>query len=147
MGLVLVIVAALLFGVSVVLFGIPQVRFAAEQGKVSRVRAQLLAIVEAGEAYRIEFGSVPEGNAKEVLGGLRGGNERKRVFLELSAGMTNEQGELVDTWGTPLEIWAVGSQRLEARSAGPNQRFGDHDDLVSSQGITAGPPLRMSDPR
>jgi type II secretory pathway pseudopilin PulG len=147
MGLVLVMVAVLLFGVSVVWFGIPQVRFAAEQGKVSRVRAQLLAIVEAGEAYRAEYGSVPQGGATAVLSALRGSNEKERVFLELPAGMTNERGEVVDVWGTPVEIWTTGSQRVEARSAGPNRRFGDHDDLVSSQATTAGPRLRGSERR
>jgi hypothetical protein len=131
--LIILVVAILLFGVSAVWFGVPQVRSAAEQGQLMRVRFQFAAFLEATEAYRETYGVLPEGTAAEIAAALAGNNPEGRVFLELTSDRTNELGQLIDPWGSPWEIWRVGEDRMEARSPGPNRRLGDHDDLLASQ--------------
>ena len=43
---------------------------------------------------------------------------------------TNALGELVDLWQTPFQIKVAGQTNLIISSAGPNQKFGDPDDIV-----------------
>jgi hypothetical protein len=131
--LIILVLAILLFGVSAVWFGVPQVRSAAEQGQIMRVRIQFAEFLEATQAYRDKYGLLPEGTASEIVAALTGDNPEKRVFWEVSSEQTNQLGQLIDPWGSPWEIWHVGKDRMEARSAGPNRRLGDHDDLVASQ--------------
>jgi type II secretory pathway pseudopilin PulG len=138
--LIILVVAMILFVISAIWFGLPQVRFAAEQGRVTRAQMQLWSFLEATEEYRNAFGELPGGSASEIAGALLGDNPENRTFLSVTSEGTNELGQLVDPWGTAWEIWQAGEDRLEARSAGPNQRFGDHDDLIASR--SAPPSLR-----
>lgn len=41
----------------------------------------------------------------------------------------NQQGQLVDRWGTPLFFHAVGKGRFDVRSAGPDRQLWTDDDL------------------
>jgi hypothetical protein len=43
---------------------------------------------------------------------------------------TNAQGEILDLWNTPYKIEIVGQINFIVRSAGPNKKFGDADDVV-----------------
>lgn len=133
--LLILITAGLLFSVSAVWFGVPQIRFAIEQGQVMRARAQLAAFFEASIAYRDAFGALPEGTASEILAALGGENPEDQVFLEVFSDRIDGKEQITDPWGTPWEIWRIGEDRLEARSAGPNRRFGDHDDLIASRAV------------
>jgi hypothetical protein len=131
--LIILITAGLLFSVSAVWFGVPQIRFAIEQGQVMRARVQLAAFFEASNAYRDAFGNLPEGTASEIIAALGGENPGGTVFLEVMSDRIDAAGQMTDPWDTPWEIWRIGEDRLEARSAGPNRRFGDHDDLIASR--------------
>lgn len=133
--LIILITAGLLFSVSAVWFGVPQIRFAIEQGQVMRARAQLAAFFEASNAYRDAFGTLPEGTASEIIAALGGKNPEDRVFLEIMSDRIDAKRQMTDPWGTPWEIWRIDEDRLEARSAGPNRRFGDHDDLIASRAV------------
>jgi type II secretory pathway pseudopilin PulG len=133
--LMILVVAMLLFLMSAIWFGIPQVRFAAEQGQVTRAQMQLGAFLEATEEYRRTFGELPDGTPAEVAAALLGENSGRQVFLQVTTEGTNALGQLVDPWGTAWEIWQVSEDRLEARSAGPNRRYGDHDDLIASRAV------------
>jgi hypothetical protein len=133
--LIILIAAVVVFGLSAVWFGAPQIRFAAEQGQVMRARVQLAAFLNATDRYQDAFGALPAGTASEITAALVGDNPEERVFLEVPAGGTNAQGQLIDPWGTPWEIWRISEDRIEARSAGPNRRFGDHDDLIASRAV------------
>jgi hypothetical protein len=142
--LIILISAVVVFAVTSVWFGLPEVRFAAEQGRVSRARMHLASFLHATEAYRTTFGSLPEGTPAEIAASLLGANPESKVFLEVTADRTNAQGAFVDPWGTAWEIWKAGENRLDARSAGPNRRFGDHDDLVASRAVASQPPASPS---
>ena len=43
---------------------------------------------------------------------------------------TNDSGELLDFWQMPFQITLVGATNFTIRSAGPDKRFGDRDDIV-----------------
>ena len=65
---------------------------------------------------------------------LSGKNTRGVIVVVSNRIPTNEKGEFVDPWGTPLTIYFAGNSVL-VRSAGPNRTFEDSrvklaDDVV-----------------
>jgi hypothetical protein len=43
---------------------------------------------------------------------------------------TNASGEVIDIWQMPFQITFVEKTNFIVRSAGPNQKFGDADDII-----------------
>jgi hypothetical protein len=43
---------------------------------------------------------------------------------------TNLSGQLIDLWQTPFRFTLAGRTNFIVRSAGPNQKFGDKDDII-----------------
>ena len=43
---------------------------------------------------------------------------------------TNSQGEVLDWWKTPYQVQIFDRTNFVVRSAGPNRKFGDMDDIV-----------------
>jgi hypothetical protein len=43
---------------------------------------------------------------------------------------TNGLGELIDIWQMPFQIKFAGQTNIIIRSAGPNKKFGDKDDII-----------------
>ena len=82
------------------------------------------------EAYREENGSYPTGDNAAVFSTLRGSNANRVVFLRVKPWQINSDGQFVDPWGTPYDISVSTNANLRIRSAGPNGRFGDRDDMV-----------------
>ncbi len=62
----------------------------------------------------------------ELLRGQNGAGER---FLPDRHPALAPDGKLVDRWGTPLFIHALGGGRFELRSGGPDQRLWTADDI------------------
>ena len=60
---------------------------------------------------------------------LRGGNSARERFLPDSHVALGADGKLVDRWGTPLFFHALGGNRFELRSAGPDRKLWTEDDL------------------
>ncbi len=42
----------------------------------------------------------------------------------------NENGELIDRWGTPYFFHQLSKDLMEIHSAGPDRRMGNEDDLI-----------------
>ena len=53
----------------------------------------------------------------------------------LPSGRLNSGGEIMDYWKTPFRIEFAGQTNFIIRSAGPNRKFGDKDDIVFN-GVT-----------
>ena len=123
---VLVVGFTILVG-SAVLFGLPQVRRAAQIGAAGRARLQMEQWARAAEAYHEAHGALPAGDSDAVLETLRADPASRQAFSDL--GPAERGGPLVDSWGTPWRV--VDGSGIEVRSAGPNRRFGDEDDLSS----------------
>ena len=59
---------------------------------------------------------------------LLGSEERRRLSNCLYR--TNSQGELLDFWKTPIQFEVVAPTNVIIRSAGPNRKFGNKDDII-----------------
>jgi hypothetical protein len=88
-----------------------------------------------GRAVRLYgdmFGGNPVGNNAEITAALAGDNPRHINFLNAEAGMrVNENGEMVDPWGTPYFFHQLSGHEMEIRSAGEDRKMWTPDDLVA----------------
>jgi hypothetical protein len=81
--------------------------------------------------YSSRFGGNPVGTNPEITAALNGGNSKQIVFLNSEDGLhINDQGELVDNWGTPFFFHQLSGTEMEIRSAGPDRKMWTDDDLV-----------------
>jgi hypothetical protein len=81
--------------------------------------------------YGTMFGGNPVGTNPEITRQLSGNNPRHINFLNPEAGMRiNENGELVDPWGTPYFFHQLSGTDMEIHSAGPDKIMWTSDDLV-----------------
>jgi hypothetical protein len=81
--------------------------------------------------YQARFGGNPVGTNLEITRALNGGNAGQVIFLNPEDGMRlNDQGELIDNWGTPFFFHQLSATRMEIHSAGPDRRMWTADDLV-----------------
>ncbi len=81
--------------------------------------------------YSQRFGGNPVGVNREITAALNGGNARQVVFLNAEDGLVvNGRGELVDNWGTPFFFHQLSRTDIEIRSAGPDRKMWNSDDLV-----------------
>ena len=95
------------------------------------VQDDLEILEELFAAFQRFVGSVPEGGLNdEIVAGLLGGNEKKLVFLRNGHPKLNEQGELLDRFGTPYYFHPLSSDEIEIRSAGPDGLLFTEDDAV-----------------
>jgi hypothetical protein len=82
--------------------------------------------------YGEMFGGNPVGTNPEIAGQLSGNNPKHLNFITAEAGMhLNEDGALVDSWGTPYFFHQVSGAEMEIHSAGPDKMMWTADDLVS----------------
>jgi len=81
--------------------------------------------------YGDMFGGNPVGNNAEITAALKGNNPRHINFLNADFGMRlNDQGELLDPWGTPYFFHQLSGTDMEIHSAGPDKMMWTDDDLV-----------------
>lgn len=81
--------------------------------------------------YAQVYGSNPVGTNPEITAALTGKNPKQINFVPPDAGLqVNQQGEMLDAWGTPLFFHQLSAHDMEIRSAGEDRRMGTFDDLV-----------------
>jgi len=80
--------------------------------------------------YGAMFGGNPVGTNPEITSALRGQNPKGINFLKADGNRVNDQGELVDSWGTPYFFHQISATEMEIRSAGPDRIMYTADDLV-----------------
>ena len=79
--------------------------------------------------YHALFGENPVGSNAEIMQALNGNNSRQ-ARLGPQDMASNEAGELVDQWGTPIFFHQLSKDQMEIISAGPDQVMGTADDIV-----------------
>ena len=78
------------------------------------------------------FHGNPVGNNAEITSSLNGSNPKQVKFIGAESGLQiNDQGELVDPWGTPFFFHQRSAKEMEVRSAGPDKIMWTADDLVA----------------
>ncbi len=89
-------------------------------------------MARAVRQYGTMFGGNPVGSNPEIASQLSGNNPKHINFLDASQGMcVNENGELVDPWGTPYFFHQLSGTDMEIHSAGPDRSMWTADDLVT----------------
>ena len=80
--------------------------------------------------YRTLNGENPVGTNAEIMKSIMGGNPRGAVLGPPEGMMVSGSGELLDRWGTPYFFHALTRDLMEMRSAGPDRRMWNADDLA-----------------
>lgn len=76
------------------------------------------------------FGGNPVGNNAEITKALTGDNPRHTNFLKEDGNTLDDNGQLIDPWGTPYFFHQLAAREMEIRSAGPDKVMWTADDLV-----------------
>lgn len=81
--------------------------------------------------YGQRFGGNPVGTNAEIVKTLNGGNPKGVRYLPQENLRLNDQGELIDIWGTPYFFHQLSAQKMEIRSAGPDKTLWTRDDITA----------------
>ncbi len=81
--------------------------------------------------YRDRFGGNPVGTNAEIVREMDGGNAKGAVLIPAAGKRLNEQGELIDDWGTPYFFHQESAEVMEIRSAGADRVMWTSDDVVA----------------
>jgi hypothetical protein len=93
-------------------------------------RDDLAVVAELFANYREQFREMPVGTNAEITAALAGDNPRGHAVLPRDHAAINPAGELTDRWGTPYFFHQLAGDLMEIRSAGPDRRMHNGDDLV-----------------
>ena len=98
------------------------------------IRADLKLVGVVVETFRSNFLSTgnPVGSNAEITAALTGRNPLRLALIPADHPAINAQGELCDRWGTPFFFHAESATRMEIRSAGPDRKLWNDDDVVQS---------------
>ena len=80
--------------------------------------------------FRTRLGGNPEGTNAEIMKGMMGGNTFQANFVPPDGQRLNDQGELLDRWGTAYFFHQLSKTEMEIRSAGPDQKMWTADDIL-----------------
>jgi hypothetical protein len=99
------------------------------------IRADLRLLSNILQNFRTNFphDGNPVGNNAEITAVLAGRNKLRIAFIPASHPAINPAGELCDRWGTPFFFHAESGKQMEIRSAGPDRKMWDDDDVVISR--------------
>ena len=64
---------------------------------------------------------------------LRGKNDYKTPCVSSDSHIFNNEGMIIDRWGTPIHIHTLSRDRFEIRSAGPDKKIFSEDDFLWPQ--------------
>jgi hypothetical protein len=82
--------------------------------------------------YGEAFGGDPVGTNPEITAALMGRNPKQINFLGGQPGIqVNQNGEMIDNWGTPYFFHQLSGTEMEIRSAGPDRIMWTSDDVVA----------------
>ena len=98
------------------------------------IRADLRLVSSIIETFRTNFLQTgnPVGTNAEITATLTGGNKLRLSLIPADHPAINKSGELCDRWGTPFFFHSESATRMEIRSAGPDRRMWNDDDVVLS---------------
>jgi hypothetical protein len=94
------------------------------------IRADLKVLAEIFDAYRSNLRANPIGSNAEITAALTGKNQLKLALVPPDHAAINASGELCDRWGQPFFFHQVSGTQMEIRSAGPDKKMWNDDDVV-----------------
>lgn len=94
-------------------------------------RAELEKVEMMFRDFRTRIGENPVGSNAEIMRAVMGENSARARIGPPDGQSINEQGELVDRWGTPYFFHQISKSNMEVRSAGPDGVMWTVDDLIA----------------
>ena len=79
--------------------------------------------------YRTLTGENPVGTNAEIMKSIIGGNPKQATLGPPEGQSLNEEGELIDRWGTPYFFHQISAKEMHVRSAGPDRKMWTDDDI------------------
>ena len=92
--------------------------------RMSKLNEDVENLFTALQQYKENVGSYPVGGNADIAKALQGKNPKNVIILVGRKSPSNDKGEFVDPWTTPLRFYFSDSGVL-IRSAGANRRFDD----------------------
>ena len=80
--------------------------------------------------FRTLTGENPTGTNAEIMAAILGGNPKGAKLGPPEGQEINADGELIDRWGTPYFFHQLSKDKMEIRSAGPDKRMWNEDDII-----------------
>lgn len=99
-------------------------------GSDSPIAADLDKINLMFRDYRTLMGENPVGTNAEIMKAVMGGNPKSAMLGPPEGQSVNGIGELVDKWGNPYFFHQLTRDLMEIRSAGPDGRLWNEDDII-----------------
>jgi hypothetical protein len=104
--------------------------------KVAKFNEDAESLIIGLQQYKEFTGSYPTGTPAEISKALTGQSDKKVLILVTRKSELNTKGEIVDPWGTPVQVY-FNQNTILIRSAGPNRVAEDSknpraDDLYRS---------------
>ena len=96
------------------------------------IRTDLETVAALMESFRTNFpgSGNPVGENTEITAALTGRNSLHIALIPRKHPAINARGELCDRWGTPFFFHQLSGTAVEIRSAGPDRRMRNEDDVV-----------------
>ena len=98
--------------------------------KIIEFQADANRLIQGLQQYKAFFKHYPTGSPAEISAALSGQAEGKVVIFATANSKKNDKGEIVDTWGTPIQFY-FSHDSVMIRSAGPNKVWEDSRHPVS----------------
>jgi hypothetical protein len=80
--------------------------------------------------FHTVLGENPVGTNAEIMAALNGRNLKQARLGPPPNQNVNDEGELLDRWGTPYFFHQLSKDTMEIRSAGADRRMWSKDDLL-----------------
>jgi hypothetical protein len=98
----------------------------------SNIQADLRLVSSLLDTFRSNFLQTgnPVGNNADITAALTGRNRLRLSLVPPDHPAINQHGELCDRWGTPFFFHAESATRMEIRSAGPDRKMWNDDDVI-----------------
>ena len=101
--------------------------------KVAEFQTDADRLIQGLQQYKEFFKHYPTGTTADISKALSGQAEGKVVIFATASAKKNDKGEIVDTWGTPIQFY-FSHDAVMIRSAGPNKvwedsRYASSDDF------------------
>lgn len=103
-------------------YGSASVRPENDLTMVAMALGNLTLLIKGPEPFRL-------GSNEEFAAALRGKNHAQLRFLPDDHRAFNAKGQIVDRWDTPLFFHALGHDKIDIRSAGPDRVMWTDDDI------------------
>ena len=109
----------------------PDVDTLAAPGHPESVYIDALYALLGDYAMIVKEGGYPVGSNMDITNALLGKNGKYFALLPQDHPRINQNGELVDKWGTPYHFHLLSLHEIEIRSAGGDRKMYSSDDVLS----------------